>query len=303
MEIDPATVDEKFVPDWDIRNKDTVMDELVARILLFNINTPLDHAKSRKMKSHDLVAVSVRENLEKETRSLKRKVLRAPDMEKKVAQLTQDFQAQQEKVKSLIAQNQSSQAAAAFSAEDRDKVLDELKSFSESMKQKDDQHKEVMAKMEVSFENAHVAYANMMAKWDVLKSGEADLKAQIEDMKRHEEELEAENTSLKARVEELQATKTWMLSEGARLLARNIHKGPEMTAAVAAVNNAMSSKKTPYSDVPMLNRNATEELNSAVACFDTLRFPEVEDLPKLIHEPLSKIKDALLFASGESPKE
>ncbi|KAL9998998.1 hypothetical protein Hdeb2414_s0512g00908181 [Helianthus debilis subsp. tardiflorus] len=107
-----------------------------------------------------------------------------------------------------------------------------------------------------------------------------------------------------------------MLSEGARLLAKNIHKGPEMTAAVAAVNNAMSSvgvnsglhngyfhalkKKTPYADVPMLNRNAAEELNVAVACFDTLKFPVVEDLPKLIHEPLSKIKDALLFASGES---
>ncbi|MFS7943152.1 hypothetical protein Hanom_Chr06g00496941 [Helianthus anomalus] len=43
MEIDPATTDEKFVPDWDIWNKDSVMDELVARTLLFNISTPLDH--------------------------------------------------------------------------------------------------------------------------------------------------------------------------------------------------------------------------------------------------------------------
>ncbi|KAJ0467581.1 hypothetical protein HanIR_Chr14g0686891 [Helianthus annuus] len=51
MEIDPATAEEKFVPDWDIRNKDSVMDELVARTFLFNISTPLDHARSRKMKS------------------------------------------------------------------------------------------------------------------------------------------------------------------------------------------------------------------------------------------------------------
>ncbi|KAM0064280.1 hypothetical protein Hdeb2414_s0003g00101061 [Helianthus debilis subsp. tardiflorus] len=110
-----------------------------------------------------------------------------------------------------------------------------------------------------------------------------------------------------------------MLSEGAKLLAKNIHKGPEMTAAVAAVNNAMSAvsvnfglhngylhalkKKTPYAQVPMLNRNAVEELNAAIACFDSLIFPVVEDLPRLVNEPLSKIKDALFFASGESSKE
>ncbi|MFS7985261.1 hypothetical protein Hanom_Chr11g00996411 [Helianthus anomalus] len=46
MEIDPATAEEKFIPDWDIRNNDSVMDELVARTLLFNISTPLDHARS-----------------------------------------------------------------------------------------------------------------------------------------------------------------------------------------------------------------------------------------------------------------
>ncbi|MFS7978469.1 hypothetical protein Hanom_Chr10g00915841 [Helianthus anomalus] len=283
MEIDPATAEDKFIPDWDIRNKDSVMDELVARTLLFNINTPLDHAKSRRMKNPDLGAAvlnnqaqstifvtelyrrwveaeSVRENLEKETRFLKRKIERSPDAEKRITQLTQDLQAQQEKVKSLIAQNQSSQEVAAFAAEDRDRISTELKNFSESMKQNDDQHKEVMAKMGASFENARIAYANMMAgmyldlnillfsyffltPWperDVLNSGEADLKAHFEEMKGHEEEIEAENASLKAKVDELQATKTWMLLEGAKLLAKNIHKGPEITVSVAAINNAMS---------------------------------------------------------------
>ncbi|MFS8004118.1 hypothetical protein Hanom_Chr13g01221931 [Helianthus anomalus] len=83
------------------------MDELVARTLLFNINTLLDHAKSRRMKNPDLSAAvltnqaqsnifateiyqrwveaeSVRENLEKETRSLKRKIQRSPDVERKI---------------------------------------------------------------------------------------------------------------------------------------------------------------------------------------------------------------------------
>ncbi|KAJ0577798.1 hypothetical protein HanIR_Chr05g0240091 [Helianthus annuus] len=306
MEIDPATAEEEFVPDWDIRNKDSVMDELVARTLLFNISAPLDHARSRKMKSQDLGAMvlsnqaqsnifvtelyrrwieaeSVRESLEKETLSLKRKVQRTSEVEKKIAQLTQNLHTQKEKVKSLIAQNQSSRAAAASAAEDRDRISAELKGFSESMKKNDEEHKSVFAKTKESFSNARLAYANMMA------------------------------------VDDLQVTKTWLLSEGARLLAKNIHKGPEMTVAVAAVNNAMSAvgvnsglqngyihalkKKTPYAEVPLLKRNAGEELNTAVTCFDSLTFPVVEDLLKLVNEPLSKIKDALYFAGGVSPEE
>ncbi|MFS7921504.1 hypothetical protein Hanom_Chr03g00237541 [Helianthus anomalus] len=186
------------------------------------------------------------------------------------------------------------------------------------MKQKDEEHKSVLAKMEESFMNAHLAYANMMAERDVLKSGEADLKAQIEEMKGHEEKTKAENAALQAKVEDLQATKVWLLSEGARLLAKNIHKGPEMTSALLAVNNAMSvvgvnsglhngyfhalKKKTPYAEVPMLNRNAAEELDSTVACFDSLTFPVVDDLPNLVNEPLSRIKDAFYFAGGVSPE-
>ncbi|KAJ0734710.1 hypothetical protein HanPI659440_Chr11g0423341 [Helianthus annuus] len=186
MEIDPATADEKFVPEWDIRNKDSVMDELVARTFLFNISTPLDHARSWKMKNQDLGAAvlsnqaqsnvyvtelycrwveaeSVRENLEKETLSLKHKIKRTLDVEKKLSQVSQDLQAQKEKVKSLTTQNQSSQAAAASAAEERDKISAELRNFAESSKKKDEEQKEVLSKMEESISNARSAYEKMMA--------------------------------------------------------------------------------------------------------------------------------------------
>ncbi|MFS7906344.1 hypothetical protein Hanom_Chr01g00058161 [Helianthus anomalus] len=114
MEIDPATADEKFVSERDIQNKDSVMDDLIARTFLFNISTPLDHARSTKIKNQDLGAAwveaeSVKEDLEKETIALKRKIHRTPDTEKKLAQLSQDLQAQKEKIKTLTTQNQSSQ--------------------------------------------------------------------------------------------------------------------------------------------------------------------------------------------------
>ncbi|KAM0027457.1 hypothetical protein Hdeb2414_s0019g00540451 [Helianthus debilis subsp. tardiflorus] len=230
MEIDSATAEKKFVPDWDIRNKDSVMDELAQSNVLVT-----------ELYRRWVEAESVKENLEKEARSLKRKIQRTPESEKKIAQLTLDLQAQQEKVKCLTTQNQSSLAAAASAAEDRDRIAAELKDFSESMKKKDEEHKAVLAKMEESSTNARLAYANMMAERDALKTGEADLKAQIEAMKGREEEIKAENAALKAKVEDLQATKAWMLSEGSKLLAKNIHKGPEMTADVAVVNNTMNA--------------------------------------------------------------
>ncbi|MFS8030599.1 hypothetical protein Hanom_Chr17g01535881 [Helianthus anomalus] len=242
MEIDTATADEKFVSEWDIRNTDLVMDELVAKTFLFNISTLLDHARSRKMKSQDLGAMvmsnqaqsniyvtelyrrwveaeSVRENLEKETLSLKRKIHRTPDVEKKIAQLTQDLQAQKEKVRYLTTQNQSSQAAAASASKDRDKISAELRSYDESSRNKDEEHKEVLARMEESVSNARSAYEKMMAERDALKTGEADPKARIEEMKEHHkaeiEEFKLESADLLVKVEDLQATKTWLLSERA----------------------------------------------------------------------------------------
>ncbi|KAM0038088.1 hypothetical protein Hdeb2414_s0013g00410821 [Helianthus debilis subsp. tardiflorus] len=177
--------------------------------------------------------------------------------------------------------------------------------------------------MEEAVSNARAAYEKMVAERDALKTGEADLKAQIEEMKGHHkaeiEELKLECTDLEAKVEDLQATKTWLLLGGAQLLAKNIHKSPEMTVAVATVNNAISAisvnfglqngyvhalkKKTPYAEVPLLNRNAEAELNTAVACNDSLTFLIVDDLPKLVDESLSKIKDALFFAGGELLKD
>ncbi|KAJ0697731.1 hypothetical protein HanLR1_Chr10g0372331 [Helianthus annuus] len=149
-------------------------------MFLFSINTPLDHSRSRRMKSQDLGAAvlpnqarsnvyvvelyrrwveaeSVKENLEKEIISLKRKMQRTPDNEKKLAQLTQDLVTQKERVKSLSTLNQSSQAAATSASEERDKAVAELADFVASSKENDEEHKEVLAKMEESLSHARAA--------------------------------------------------------------------------------------------------------------------------------------------------
>ncbi|KAJ0804436.1 hypothetical protein HanPI659440_Chr02g0038021 [Helianthus annuus] len=136
------------------------------------------------------------------------------------------------------------------------------------------------------------------------------MEAMKKDHEAEVEDLKLENVDLNKRVEELRATKFWLLTEGAQLRSKHIHKGPEMTQAIAAVNNAMSTvgvnvgvhggyvhalkKKTPYGEVPLLNRNAEAELNTAVACFYTLSFPLINNLLSLIDEPLPRIHEALI---------
>ncbi|MFS7907215.1 hypothetical protein Hanom_Chr01g00068671 [Helianthus anomalus] len=113
MEIDSATADENFVPKWEIRNKDSVIDDLTARMFLFNVSTRscLEQEDEKSaLGSGDVVesgsikclcdraispveAESVKEDSEKETIALKRNIHRTPDTEKKLAQLSQDLQA------------------------------------------------------------------------------------------------------------------------------------------------------------------------------------------------------------------
>ncbi|MFS7911795.1 hypothetical protein Hanom_Chr02g00122291 [Helianthus anomalus] len=138
MEIDPTTADEKFVPDWDVRNQDSLYRRRVE-------------------------AESVKEDLEKETIALKHKIQRTPVAERKLTQLSQDLHAQKEKMKSLIAQNQSSHAIVASASEERDRVAAELKSFVESSNEKDEEHKGILAKMEEAVSSARAAYETMLA--------------------------------------------------------------------------------------------------------------------------------------------
>ncbi|MFS7904578.1 hypothetical protein Hanom_Chr01g00037771 [Helianthus anomalus] len=142
-----------------------------------------------------------------------------------------------------------------------------------------------MGKLEESLNNAQRAYEKMMkgvcAKQE---AGEAKFKLDLENLeKRHDEEIsqvKLENNDLRKSVEELASAKTWFLSEGARQLARYVHKCSEMEKDVADVNNAISAvglnvgvkggyvnalhKKTPFGDVLLLTKDADQQSNQAI---------------------------------------
>ncbi|KAJ0618312.1 hypothetical protein HanPSC8_Chr02g0057651 [Helianthus annuus] len=277
MEVDPATAEDKFVPDWDVENKDSVMDVLTAKMFLFGINTPVGHSRSRRMKSQDLGMVvlanqaqsnvyvvevyrrwveanSVRENMEKKLLFLKKQVTRTPVTEKKLAQLSQDLIVLKEMIKSLPTLNHSAWAAVASTYEERNKTTTELAGFVTTMKEKDEAHKDVLTKMEESLVQACNTYDRMIAgpvpysiflaslfvffltcftERDLHKSGEGNLKARMEVMEKNHgaevKDLKLENADLNNKVEELRVTKVWLLTEGAQLLAKHVHKRSEMT--------------------------------------------------------------------------
>ncbi|MFS7940181.1 hypothetical protein Hanom_Chr05g00461301 [Helianthus anomalus] len=45
---------DKFILDWEIKNKDSMVDVLTARMFLSNLNTPVDDVKCRTMSGPEL---------------------------------------------------------------------------------------------------------------------------------------------------------------------------------------------------------------------------------------------------------
>ncbi|KAJ0467690.1 hypothetical protein HanIR_Chr14g0688061 [Helianthus annuus] len=54
VDVDPAHALEKYVPEWSLANKDRIMDALSAKMALFHLGTPAEHAYYRKMSGPEL---------------------------------------------------------------------------------------------------------------------------------------------------------------------------------------------------------------------------------------------------------
>ncbi|KAJ0688600.1 hypothetical protein HanOQP8_Chr11g0396101 [Helianthus annuus] len=54
VDVDSAHALEKYIPDWSLANKDRIMDALSAKMALFHLGTPAEHAYYRKMSGPEL---------------------------------------------------------------------------------------------------------------------------------------------------------------------------------------------------------------------------------------------------------
>ncbi|KAJ0734649.1 hypothetical protein HanPI659440_Chr11g0422511 [Helianthus annuus] len=53
-DMDSARALEKYIPEWSLANKDRIVDALSAKMALFHLGTPAEHAHYRKMSGPEL---------------------------------------------------------------------------------------------------------------------------------------------------------------------------------------------------------------------------------------------------------
>ncbi|KAJ0733671.1 hypothetical protein HanPI659440_Chr11g0410921 [Helianthus annuus] len=152
VDVDSAHALEKYVPDWSLANKDRIMDALSAKMALFHLGTPAEHAYYRKMsgpelgnalmlnqaQSNSLVVETYKRwvesasncrRFEREVASLKNEDNVCSKTKQELSSLRSQVDRLKEQVLEAREVNKSSQASAAAAHEARDKALQDLEDF------------------------------------------------------------------------------------------------------------------------------------------------------------------------------
>ncbi|MFS8017344.1 hypothetical protein Hanom_Chr15g01379271 [Helianthus anomalus] len=125
VDVDSAHALEKYVPDWSLANKDRIMDALSAKMALFHLGTPAEHAYYRKMSAYKrwVEAESNSRRFEREVASLKNE----DNVRSKTKQEISSLRAQADRLKEQVSEakevSKASQTSAAAAYEARNKAI------------------------------------------------------------------------------------------------------------------------------------------------------------------------------------
>ncbi|KAJ0921310.1 hypothetical protein HanPSC8_Chr05g0189971 [Helianthus annuus] len=273
-DLDPTRALEKYVPEWSLTNKDRIVDALSAKMALFHLGTPAEHAHYRKMsspelgnalmlnqaQSNSLVVETYKRWIESESncRKFEREVanLKSEDnVRSKTKQELSSLRSQIDRLKEQVLEakevNKSSQASAAAAYEARDKTLQDLEAlklkFGDLEKKLSDAEKRYTAElkeMQTSYDQLLADHHRLINDKDELERARdraiESHKATIDEAKGMLTRCDGEMVELYAQVSELMLTKQWFLTDGVAWVVKLVHQSPELEKVVANMINSVN---------------------------------------------------------------
>ncbi|KAJ0788018.1 hypothetical protein HanPI659440_Chr05g0186791 [Helianthus annuus] len=273
-DLDPTRALEKYVPEWSLTNKDRIVDALSAKMALFHLGTPAEHAHYRKMsspelgnalmlnqaQSNSLVVETYKRWIESESncRKFEREVanLKSEDnVRSKTKQELSSLRSQIDRLKEQVLEakevNKSSQASAAAAYEARDKTLQDLEALKLKFGDLEKKLSGAEKRHTAELKEMQTSYDQLLADHHRLKNDKDELerardraieshKATIDEAKGMLTRCDGEMVELYAQVSELMLTKQWFLTDGVAWVVKLVHQSPELEKVVADLINSVN---------------------------------------------------------------
>ncbi|KAF5790108.1 hypothetical protein HanXRQr2_Chr09g0379231 [Helianthus annuus] len=194
--MDSARALEKYVPEWSLANKDRIVDALSAKMALFHLGTPAEHAHYRKMSGpelgnalmlnqaqlNSLVVETYKRWIESESncRKFEREIanLKSEDnVRSKTKQELSSLRSQVDRLKEQVSEakevSKSSQTSAAAAYEARDKALQDLEALKLKFGDMEKKLYEAGKRSKAELKEMQTSYDQLLADHHRLISGRA----------------------------------------------------------------------------------------------------------------------------------
>ncbi|KAM0051449.1 hypothetical protein Hdeb2414_s0007g00236641 [Helianthus debilis subsp. tardiflorus] len=274
-DMDSARALEKYIPEGSLVNKDRIVDAFSAKMALFHLGTPDEHAHYRKMsglelgnalmlnqaQSNSLVvetykcwieSESSRCKLEREITGLKNE----DNVRSKTKQELSSLRSQVDRLRGQISEakevNKSSQASAAVAHEARDKALQDLEAFKlkfgdleKKFFDAEKRHLAELKEMQTSYGQLLADHHHLMDDKDELERARDKAieshKATIDEAKGMLTRCDGEMVKIYAQVSELMLTKQWFLTDGIAWVVKLVYQSPELEKVVADLVSSVNA--------------------------------------------------------------
>ncbi|MFS7929587.1 hypothetical protein Hanom_Chr04g00334241 [Helianthus anomalus] len=255
-------------------NKDRIVDALSAKMALFHLGTPTEHAHYRKMsgpelgnalmlnqaQSNSLVVETYKRWVEAESncRKLEREItnLKSEDnLRTKTKQELSSLRSQVDRLKEQVSEakevNKSSQASAATAYEARDKVLQDLETLKlkfgdleKKLSGAEKRHAAELKEIQMSYDQLLADHHRLINDKDELERardrGIESHKATIDKTKEMLTRCDGEMVEVYAQVSELMLTKQWFLPNGIAWVVKLVHQSPKLEKVVTDLVNSVN---------------------------------------------------------------